>query len=202
MLAALILVVLIWSYGPRSGIWPSRWWNEPDYLYGFLVPVFSGYLLWRRRSMIEAITFRGSWWGLVLIALAGAMRWASAYYFFALPDPMSLVPCLAGVALLVGGWPALRWSWPAILFLAFMVPLPGFVAGLLSHPLQRIGYDCQHVRDPDAGHPIGCPRECDRVAGDRIGGGRSVQRLAHDDVVLCRLCWRRVPCRNARGSRS
>ena len=92
ILAALILAVLIWSYA--SSIWglASRWWNEPDYLYGFLVPVFSGYLLWRRRSMLEAITFRGSWWGLVLIAMAGAMRWASAYYFFALLDPMSLVP--------------------------------------------------------------------------------------------------------------
>ncbi len=63
---------------------------------------------------------------------------ASSYYYYDLLDPASLVPCLAGIALLVGGWPALKWAWPAIAFLAFMVPLPGFLAGLMGLRLQRI----------------------------------------------------------------
>lgn len=139
ILSGLIAVILIWSYGPAIYQLGIRWWNEPDYLYGFLVPGFSVYLLWRRRDKLEEIKFHGNWLGLLLILIAGAMRWASAYFFIALLDPMSLLPCLAGIALLVGGWPALRWSWPAIFFLAFMVPLPGFIAGKLSHPLQQIG---------------------------------------------------------------
>jgi exosortase len=139
VLAALVVAVLVWSYSSSILYLVRRWWNEPDYLYGFLVPVFSGYLLWQRRSMIAAIKFRGSSWGLVLIALAAAMRFASPYYFLDLPDPVSMVPCLAGVILLIGGWPAMRWSWPAIVFLVFMFPVPGPIAGILSHPLQRIG---------------------------------------------------------------
>ena len=67
------------------------------------------------------------------------MRWVSAYYYFALVDPLSIVPLAAGIVLFVGDWRALRWAAPAIALLVFMVPLPGFVAGLLSHPLQRIG---------------------------------------------------------------
>src|SRR5262249_26304438 len=39
-------------------------------------------------------------------------------------DNLSLLPCLAGLCVLLGGWPALRWAWPAIAFLFFMLPLP------------------------------------------------------------------------------
>jgi len=135
----LLAGVLLGSYwGPLAEL-VGRWWNEPDYLYGFLVPVFSGWLLWHRRGMIRDFTPCGTWWGLAFLGLGAAMRWSSAYFYFALLDPMSIVPCLAGVVLFVGGWRALGWAAPSIVFLAFMIPLPGFVAGMLSHPLQRIG---------------------------------------------------------------
>ncbi len=137
--AALLGGVLAWTYASSLAALVGHWWNEPDYVYCFLVPVFSAYLLWRRREMMHFTPVRGVAWGVPLLLLAAAMRWASAYYYFALLDPMSLVPCLAGLALLLGGWKALGWAWPAITFLVFMVPLPGFTAGLLSHPLQRIG---------------------------------------------------------------
>jgi exosortase len=76
---------------------------------------------------------------LALIAVAAVMRFASAYYHFALLDPMSLVPVLAGIALFAGGWRVLRWAGPSIVFVGLMVPLPGAIGGLLSHPLQRAG---------------------------------------------------------------
>jgi len=137
--AGLLRAVLAWSYYEPVRMLVYRWYNEPDYLHGFLVPLFAGYLLWTRRDMVKTIAWQGSWWGLALLAVAWAVRWISAYYYFALIDAASLIPCVAGVVLFVGGWSAIRWTWPAILFLIFMVPLPGFVAGVLSHPLQRIG---------------------------------------------------------------
>jgi len=136
---AALVAVLLWSYWPSLSSLMGRWWNEPDYLYGFLVPVFAGYLLWVRRDMIAPPSRQAMWWGWALVGVAGTMRWASACYFYELLDPMSLVPCLAGLILFVGGWPAVRWAWPGVAFLVFMVPLPGFIAGTLSHPLQRIG---------------------------------------------------------------
>lgn len=140
LVGAIVLVaVLVWSYAVPMSQLVWRWWNEPDYLYGFLVPAFSVWVLWYRREDFSGIVLKGSWWGLSLLALCAVMRWASVYFFFILLDPLSIVPCLAGLVLLVGGWQALRWAGPPIAFLVFMVPLPGFVAGLLSHPLQRIG---------------------------------------------------------------
>jgi exosortase len=130
---------LVWAYASPIAALAYRWWNEADYVYGFLVPPFAVYLLWARRDMVDSPARRGSWWGLAFLAIAAGLRWASAYYFYALMDPFSLIPCVAGVVLLIGGWRLLRWAWPSIVFLAFMIPLPGFLADLLSQPLQRIG---------------------------------------------------------------
>jgi exosortase len=53
-------------------------------------------------------------------------------------EGLALLPYLAGVAVVLGGWPALRWSWPAIMFLVFMIPLPWSVENALGPPLQRL----------------------------------------------------------------
>ena len=51
----------------------------------------------------------------------------------------AIIPTMLGVALLLGGWPALRWSWPAIAFLTFMIPLPDFIESTAMVPLRKIG---------------------------------------------------------------
>ncbi len=136
-----VLLILVVMVTHASAVWVAaqRWWSDPDYQHGFLVPVVAVWMLYARREFLAGWTPRGSWWGLALIGFAAALRWASAYYYVALVDPLSIVPLLAGIVLFVGGWTALRWSAPAIGFLVFMVPLPGALAGMLSHPLQRIG---------------------------------------------------------------
>ncbi len=149
--------VLVWSYAsPILGV-VERWWNEPDYLYGFLVPPFALLLLWMRRKMLRDVTWAGSRWGLALLGVCAGMRWAAGYFYYELLDPLSLVPCLAGLVLLLGGWSAIRWAWPAIAMLVFMVPLPGFIAERFSHPLQRLStvmslYVIQTLGIPGAAH--------------------------------------------------
>ena len=133
----LAVAALVSYSGSFAGL-VGRWWNDPDYLHGFLVPIVAVFLLWQRRDMLIGVRPAGSLWGLALIGLSAAMRWASAYYYYELLDPASLIPCLAGLALFVGGWKWLRWAGPSIAFLVFMIPLPGFVATLMGHPLQRI----------------------------------------------------------------
>jgi exosortase len=53
-------------------------------------------------------------------------------------ETMSLLPTVFGLVLLVGGWSVLAWSWPALAFLAFMLPLPFSIESALALPLRRI----------------------------------------------------------------
>jgi len=134
----LLAAVLVWSYHATVGRLVVRWCENPDYIYGFLVVPFAALLLWLRRKRMNRWLGKGTWWGVPLLGLCALMRCASAYVSDVVADPLSLVPCLAGLALVLGGWAALRWAWPSIVFLVFMVPLPSFTASWISSVLQRV----------------------------------------------------------------
>jgi exosortase len=61
-----------------------------------------------------------------------------SYFYYVWFDQISLLFCLAGALIMVGGKPIARWAWPSVLFLAFMVPLPFRVDTALAGPLQRL----------------------------------------------------------------
>ncbi len=76
--------------------------------------------------------------GLALLVGGLMLRLATTYFPNVSPEMASFVPCLAGLFLMVGGWPTMRWAGPAIAFLVFMFPLPGFLDTNLLQPLQRL----------------------------------------------------------------
>jgi exosortase len=128
---------LLWSYWTTFLTMAERWSNDPQYSHGFLVPVFAGVVLWHRRELMpEAL--RSTWWGVVILTAAVCARLFGAVMGFVPLDPFSLLPALVGLALLLGGWPMLRWTWPAIAFLGFMLPLPFTIEMLLAHPLRGL----------------------------------------------------------------
>jgi exosortase len=115
----------------------DRWSNDPQYSHGFLVPVFAAVVLWQRRDR-RPKALRPAWGGLAVLAAAVALRLLGAYLGVEALDAYSLLPALGGLCLLLGGWPALRWAWPAVAFLGFMMPLPFTLDMLLAHPLRRL----------------------------------------------------------------
>jgi exosortase len=115
-----------------------KWWTEDDYQHGFVVPIFAVVLLWLRRDMIVPFAGRWSWWGLPVLALWAAVYWVSVYFNYGSLPEYSMLVFLAGATIFAGGWQGLRWAWPSIVFLIFMIPLPGFVQGRLSFELQGV----------------------------------------------------------------
>lgn len=135
-LAALALG-LLWGYWPTLLTMADRWSHDPQYSHGFLVPLFAGLLLWHRRDMRPA-QLASNLGGLALLVAAVTVRLLGALKGFEPLDAFSFVPAVAGVVLLAGGWATFRWSWPAIAFLGFMLPLPFTVETLLAQPLKRL----------------------------------------------------------------
>src|SRR5271165_6024896 len=96
----LLAVIVVATYWSALKELVFRWYTDPDYIHGFLVPIFSGVLLWYRRGILqeegsserrakseerraeEPASFLASLashlsptaLGLVLIAVAGTMR--------------------------------------------------------------------------------------------------------------------------------
>jgi exosortase len=84
------------------------------------------------------VTSSARWAGVGLVALGVVMRGAATYYPNVTPEMYSFVPAVAGLFLLIGGWPVFKWSAPAVGFLIFMFPLPGFLDTGLLRPLQGL----------------------------------------------------------------
>jgi len=134
---ASLLVLLVWAYAPLLAILADRWWHDPQYSHGPLVPLFSLYLLWRQRED------EGTWWGQpcwswALAGLLGVLflrAWAGRLLLHQL-DALSLQLSLVAVVLGCGGWLLLRRCAAAIAFLIFMVPLPYELERNVGEPLK------------------------------------------------------------------
>lgn len=133
-----LLALLLWSYWTTLAEMAERWSDDPQYSHGYLVPLFSIYLLWRHRGVLNTGPISPNAWGIAILLAGLGMRAAGVYFFYGYFDGLSLLICLAGLGCTLGGFRALRWSGLAIVFLAFMVPLPFRLQNALGGALQRI----------------------------------------------------------------
>jgi len=133
---AVLAVGLLWAFWPILIAMAERWSHDPRYAHGYLVPMFSLAMLWMRRSQMPGEELRANSRGLAFIALGSAILLIGGYFRQGTIEGLALLAYLAGVAMVLGGWPALRWSWPSIMFLVFMIPLPWRIENALGPPLQ------------------------------------------------------------------
>lgn len=139
LLAAILGAGLLWSFWPVLAQMVERWERDARYSHGFLVPLFSLYLLYRwSPDRAARAALRPSGWGLPLIAAGVALQLVGARYYVPWFEAAALLPALAGLSVLLGGWRSLLWTGPSIGFLFFMIPLPYRVEMGMGYPLQRI----------------------------------------------------------------
>src|SRR5690606_10771658 len=114
------------------------WETHPDYSHGYLVLPIALLFLWTRRERFPKTALRPTWWGAALVAVALSMRFLAGRYYMLPLDGWTLPLTIAGAVTLVYGTAFLKWSWPAIAFLWFMIPIPYSAEHMLSVPLQAV----------------------------------------------------------------
>src|SRR5487761_2317851 len=139
--ATLIVLVGLLSLVPfRDGIvqmW--GWWiDSEEYSHGLLIPPIVAFLIWQQRDKLERLAFSGSWWGVAVVMLGGAMLALGQLGTVFVLVQYGLFVTLLGLALALVGRPAFREIAVPMLILGFMIPLPQFVLANLSEDLQLI----------------------------------------------------------------
>lgn len=134
-LLVLLLALLYWKILRALGV---QWWEDPNYSHGFIVPLFSGYLVWRQRKALARIVPAGTMvGGLVLLAgLACLLVGDLGAENFLMRG--SLIVVLCGLVLFHLGAETFRRIWFPLVYLIFMVPLPGVVFYAVTFPLQQL----------------------------------------------------------------
>ncbi len=133
-------------YRELLGLW-MVWTTDPLRSIGMLIPLASIVLTLRvwRQSRWE---FRGTWWGILVIALAYVLSWfhlnamllavAGRAMFSFIPTSLPLYVYGSGVVLLFAGTTIWRRAWFPLGLLLLSQPVPIFFSGLIDIPLQNI----------------------------------------------------------------
>ncbi len=134
--AALIAVLIVFVYHRILAGLAGQWLHDPNYSYGFLVPLFSAWVLWRDRKRLAIEDGEPSWVGLVIIGAALGQLVLGVVGAENFLSRTSLLFLVAGFIIHFRGWKLFRavlfpWS---VLFL--MIPLPAIIFNELALPLQ------------------------------------------------------------------
>lgn len=131
-------IILLLVYLPVLYDLVVDWATDANYSHGFLVPVISGYLLWRKRKELADLRVMPSTGGLVIV-IAGLLLFilgnAASEYFTV---RFSLVVILFGLILYYYGAEIIRKSWFEIVFLCFMIPIPYVLYFSATFPMQLL----------------------------------------------------------------
>ncbi|HET7728873.1 MAG TPA: archaeosortase/exosortase family protein, partial [Usitatibacter sp.] len=136
---AAVLLGLALLYVPTYVDLARGLWRDDAYAHGPIVLAMFAWLAWRRREALLARSSRTSRAIGAAMLLAGlAMYLLGRTLSLTVFEVASHLPVIAGAVLMLAGAGALRRFAFPLLFLAFLVPLPGFVLDAVTNPLKGL----------------------------------------------------------------
>ena len=134
-LAIVVLAAILYFPVVKSLI--TQWSGDPNYRHGFLVPVISALLIYRRRDRLKSAQPGGGiFWGSVIIALSGVLLIGGTAASELMSSRLSLPTFLIGVSLFFRGTEFTKRAAFPLLFLYMMIPLPYIIYYKIAFPLQ------------------------------------------------------------------
>lgn len=133
----------------------DSWMNNPYYSHGILVPIISGYLVWKMRKELSNIYKKESQKGFIIFIIGLILQGISIIYTIRFLSGLSLIIVIFGIVLYLYGWTFVdRIKFP-ILFLLLAIPLP-FI-DMVAPPVQTISA----IESANLANMLGIPTEMD-----------------------------------------
>lgn len=152
--AALICLLIAAVYYQVLFKLVTDWWRIPDFSHGFLVPLFSVYLVWEKRKTLRGIPAAPCWSGLAVIALGLAVLILGVYGSELFLSRISLIILMAGLVLCFGGRQFLKELRFALLVLLLAIPIPAILFNQITFPLQIFASKLASAMLPLFGVPV------------------------------------------------
>jgi exosortase len=130
------------------------WYNIADYSHGFLVPLFSLFLLWDKRKQIATTPVRPTWAGLGLVVFGLITLVFGVYGVDLFTSRLSFVILLAGLVWTFFGGQIVRQVLFPILVLLLAIPFPAIVFNQITFPLQLLASRLASMILPLLGVPV------------------------------------------------
>ena len=150
----ILAALLVWLYWPTLVRLVHQWWTDDNISHGFIVPLFSAFVIWQERDRLARILTRPSWSGrAALVAGLGVLilgRMGAELFL----DRSSVLLVLAGVVILFIGWNFFRAVLFPWAFLLMMIPIPTIVLNQITFPLQLLASQVAATMLPVFGVPV------------------------------------------------
>jgi exosortase len=154
-LPSLLLGGLLIALYYRTGIkLATDWYNIPDYSHGFLVPLFSAFLIWDRRREIAETPLRPTWAGVPVVVLGLVALVFGVYGVDLFTTRISFVILVAGLVWTFLGAPMLRQLRFPIATLLLAIPFPAIIFNQITFPLQLMASRLAAMTLPLLGVPV------------------------------------------------
>lgn len=137
-----VIITILFTFRKEFADMIAIWAGNDDYSHGFLVIPVTVAILYARWPGLSFALSRSSGWGWATTVVTLAIR---AYLHESgrpLLEQLMLLPMVVGLALALGGWRAIQWSFAGFIYLIFMYPLPPKINQFFSTPLQRLATNC------------------------------------------------------------
>lgn len=136
--AYLLVAVLAALYASILYRLVAQWYSSADYSHGFLVPLLSAYLIWRKREELAKVPRKPSLAGMFVVILSLCVLFLGSLGAELFLSRVSLIGVICGLVIYFGGW-RLLWEMAfPIAFLLFAIPLPVIIYNEIVFPLQFV----------------------------------------------------------------
>ena len=136
-------------------------WQSDDHAHGPIILAVIAWLFWREKDAlvtpapsVAPAKAGAPFPGIIVLVLGLLIYVVGRSQDITIFEAGALAPILAGALLAMRGWPAIKAFWFPILFVAFLVPLPGIFVDALTGPLKREVSEIAEQLLYAAGYPV------------------------------------------------